>query len=215
MRVPQSGSVSLPLIGSVAVAGKTITQVESAVREILAQGYVNSPRLSVSIFSYRPIFIRGAVRATGAFPYTEGLTLAKVLALAGGSKNSARANGASILRDGETVESNLSLDSQFQVASGDVITIAEELGVGEDAALFIYLHGEVASPGEYLFRRGLTVEKAIVLAGGFTMRGSPKKVRVTRYNGIAENEEPKKMKSAELYTIVEPGDVIYVGARWF
>lgn len=215
VRVPQSGNVSLPLIGSVPVAGKTIREIEQQVRAILSQGYVKNPRLSVSIFSYRPIFIRGAVRTTGAFPYSEGLTVAKALALAGGTKNSAQAQGVSVIRDGQTVESGLSLDSQYTVASGDVLSISEEAGVSEDATLFIYLHGEVASPGEYLFRRGLTVEKAIVLAGGFTLRASKKKVHITRYNGIGENEEPTKMRSVELYTAVEPGDVISVGARWF
>lgn len=215
VRVPQSGRVSLPLIGTVSVVGKTTKQVEDEVRTILAQGYVKNPRLSVSIFSYRPIFIRGAIRSVGAFPYTEGLTIAKAVALAGGTKKSAQDNGVSISRDGETVETGLALDSQYQVASGDVISIAENLGVTEDAALYIYLHGEVASPGEYLFRRGLTVEKAVVLAGGFTLRGSPNKVTVTRYNGVSDNEEPQKMKGVELYTPVEPGDVINVGARWF
>ena len=215
LRVPQSGTVSLPLIGSIVVGGKTTMQVEEQVRKILSQGYVNNPRLSVSIFSYRPIFIRGAVRSTGAFPYTEGLTVAKALALAGGTKNSAQAQGISILREGQTVQSDLGIDSQYQVASGDVISIAEEFGGSENAALFIYLHGEVASPGEYLYRRGLTVEKAIVLAGGFTMRGSPKKIRITRYNGVTENEEPVKKRSVKLHTPIEPGDVINVGARWF
>lgn len=214
-RVPESGRVSFPLIGSISVGGQTTQQIENTIRSTLSAGYVKNPRLSVSIFSYRPIFIRGAVRSTGSFPYTEGLSVAKAIALAGGSKNSAKANGVSVLRDGETVESGLALDSQKKVASGDVITIAEELGVSEDPTLFIYLHGEVAKPGEYLYRRGLTVEKAIVLAGGFTLRGSQKKIKVTRYAGQAKDQEPIKVKGVKLYTPIEPGDVIKIGARWF
>jgi len=215
VRVPASGRVSLPLIGSVSVAGKTTKEVEESVRDTLSGGYVKNPRVSVTIFSYRPIFIRGAVRSTGSFPYTEGLTIAKAIALAGGSKNSAKANGVSVSRDGETINADLALDSKYKVASGDVITIEEELGVSEDPTLFIYLHGEVASPGEYLFRRGLTVEKAVVLAGGFTLRGSPNKIKITRYVGLKENEEPIKLKGVKLYTPIEPGDVIKIGARWF
>ena len=77
------------------------------------------------------------------------------------------------------------------------------------------MHGEVASPGEYKFRSGLTVEKAIVLAGGFTIRGSRKKISVTRYDGKGTNEEPEKVKKVKLYTEIKPGDVINVGATWF
>ena len=215
VRVPQSGRVSFPLIGSVLVAGRTIPQVEESVAELLAQGYVKNPRLSVTIFSYRPVFIRGAVQQTGSFPFSEGLTVGKLIALAGGSKKSAKRNGVSILREGNVIEGSLAIDSLVEVKSGDVISIEEEIGVQEDDAIYIYLHGEVASPGEYQFRRGLTVEKAIVLAGGFTLRGSRKKISVTRYVGIDVDQEPEKLRRVKLYTPIQPGDIINVGATWF
>jgi len=215
VRVPQSGRVSFPLIGSVAVVGRTTPQVEQSVAELLAQGYVKNPRISVTMFSYRPIFIRGAVRQTGSFPFTEGLTVGKAIALAGGTKNSAKPNGVSILREGDVIGQSLSIDSQAAVQSGDVISIEEEFGVQEDDATYIYLHGEVASPGEYKFRRGLTVEKAIVLAGGFTLRGARNKISVTRYADIGADQEPDKLKKVKLYTPIKPGDIINVGARWF
>lgn len=215
VRVPQSGRVSFPLIGSVLVAGRTIPQVEESVAELLAQGYVKNPQLSVTMFSYRPVFIRGAVQQTGSFPFSEGLTVGKLIALAGGSKKSAKQNGVSILREGNVIESTLSIESLIEVQSGDVISIDEELGVQESDATYIYLHGEVASPGEYEFRRGLTVEKAIVLAGGFTLRGSRKKISVTRYVDVASDQEPEKLKKVKLFTPIKPGDVINVGATWF
>ena len=215
IRVPESGNVSLPLIGNVNVAGKTTKQIENEVRVLLSSGYVNNPRLSVSIFSYRPIFIRGAVQSTGAFPYTQGLTVAKALAIAGGSLNSAKPQGVNILRDGKVVESQLSLDSPYQVSSGDVITIEEEQGIREDESLFIYLHGEVANPGEYRYRKGLTVEKAIVLSGGFTLRASKRKINVTRYHNVDENTPPEELKNVKLYTTIMPGDVIKVRASLF
>ena len=215
VRVPQSGRVSFPLIGSVPVAGKTTTQVEARVSELLSQGYVRNPRLSVTIFSYRPVFIRGAVRETGSYPFTEGLTIAKAIALAGGSKNSAKSDGVNVSRDGKVVAQNLSIDSEAEVASGDVISVAEEVGVSEEAASYIYMHGEVPSPGEYPYRKGLTVEKAIVLAGGFTIRASRKKISVTRYAEQDENGKPKRLRRVKLYEPIEPGDVIVVGASWF
>ncbi len=215
LRVPQSGAVSLPLIGATSVAGRTTAEVEKDVLDRLSQGYVRNPRLSVTMFSYRPVFIRGAIEQTGSFPFSEGLTIGKAIALAGGSKKSAKPNGVSILRDGDIVSEGLSIDSFLEVKSGDVITIAEEKTFDEDGSSYIYLHGEVASPGEYKFRSGLTVEKAIVLAGGFTIRGSRKKISVTRYDGKDTNEEPEKVKKVKLYTEIKPGDVINVGATWF
>ena len=167
------------------------------------------------MFSYRPVFIRGAIQQTGSFPFSEGLTVGTAIALAGGSKKSAKVDGVSILREGNVVETGLSVDSQFEVQSGDVISIEEEVGVQEDDATYIYLHGEVASPGEYQFRRDLTVEKAIVLAGGFTLRASRRKISVTRYADVDANEEPEKLRKVKLFTPIKPGDVISVGASWF
>ncbi|RBP49160.1 polysaccharide biosynthesis/export family protein [Arenicella xantha] len=213
VRVPQNGQVSFPLVGPVTVAGKTTAMIESEMEKLLEQGYVKNPRLSVTIFSYRPIFIRGSVNSTGAFPYTEGLTVAKAIALAGGSKAAAKQNGVSILRDGATIVEDLAIDSTFEVASGDVISVTEEYGQAGES--FIYIHGEVQQPGEYIYRRGLTVEKAIVLASGFSLRASKRKVSITRYAGTEENEKPTEMKRVELFTPVEPGDVINVGASWF
>lgn len=215
VRVPESGRVSFPLIGSVFVAGRTTRQIETSVADLLAKGYVKSPRLSVSISSYRPVFIRGAVAKPGSFAYSEGLTVGNLIALAGGSKKSAKRNGVSILRDGKVVEESLSSGSLVKVLSGDVLNVEEEFGVQDNGGTYIYLHGEVASPGEYEYRRGLTVEKAIVLAGGFTLRSSRKKISVTRYADVELNQEPEKLKKVKLHIAIKPGDIINVGASWF
>ena len=212
-RIPQSGRISFPLIGTVNVAGKTTKQLEVVIRDKLSKGYINNPRLTVKIDSYRPIFVKGAVQSIGAFPYTEGLTVATAIALAGGSKASAMVNGVSISRNGKTIGQDLLLDSQHAILSGDIISVQEEFGASEESKLYVYLHGEVNRPGEYQFRNGLTVEKAVVLAGGFTLRASRKKIAVSR---IVEGQEaPAKLKKVKLYLPVQPGDIIDVGASWF
>ena len=212
VRIPQSGEVSFPLIGSMSVAGKTVKNVEVLLVRALAEGYIKNPKLNITIDAYRPIFIKGAVQNTGSFPFTEGLTVAKMIAIAGGTKASVKKNGVSISRNGLTIQRNLSVESQYAISSGDIISVEEEFGVSEESAFYVYLHGEVKRPGEYLFRRGLTVEKAVVLAGGFTLRASRKKITVSR---IVEAEEtPVKFKKVKLYLPVKPGDIIDVGASW-
>lgn len=212
-RVPESGDVSFPLIGAVNIAGKTIKEIEVNIASRLAEGYIKNPKVSIIIDSYRPIFIKGAVNVTGAFPYSERLTVSKSLALAGGVAESADQTGVSISRDGKIVVSALSVDSGYTVESGDIIYVNESSFAEGKAGQYIYLHGEVNTPGAYEFRTGLTIEKAIVLAGGFSMRASRKKVTVSR---VVDGEEvPLKMKRVELYMPAEPGDIIDVGASWF
>lgn len=74
----------------------------------------------------------------------------------------------------------------------------------------IYVNGEVKSPGGYPYQPGLTVDKAIALAGGFTDRASRKKIKLTP--GGKENQEQKSVK---LSTKVQPGDIIVIRQSLF
>ena len=213
-RVGSSGEAVFPLIGAVQVSGKTTRQVTQQIVAKLSQGYVRNPRVAVSIASYRPVFVRGEI-AQGTIPYTEGLTVTKVISLAGGLKSTSRADGISVIRNGQTIASSLNASSDFVVLSGDIIDVSADNLAKDAEKSFIYLHGEVQSAGEYLFRPGLTVEKAVVLAGGFTIRASKKKVRITRYFEVEEGEKPTILDKVKLYEPIKPGDVIQVGASWF
>ncbi len=212
IRVAENGQAAFPLLGSLDISGKTTDDVEAQIESLLSKGYVRNPRVSVSMFSYRPIFIRGTVRDTGSFAYTQGLTVSKVVALAGGVTSDARNSLVKIERNGRVVAENLPIDSQAAVESGDVLSVSGQFGQTDAGESYIYLHGEVNNPGEYRYRRGLTVEKAVVLAGGFSIRASKRKITISRY--AAEGEAPEKIKRAELYLPIESGDVINVGASW-
>lgn len=73
-----------------------------------------------------------------------------------------------------------------------------------------YLSGEVARPGGYPYRPGLTLEKALTLAGGLTERASRKKITVLRASA-----EGKEKQSIRLDEPVYPGDIITVRRSFF
>nr|WP_246624901.1 polysaccharide biosynthesis/export family protein [Oceanobacter mangrovi] len=84
-----------------------------------------------------------------------------------------------------------------------------------------YVTGEVEKPGSYAFHPGLTVDKAISIAGGFTERASKGKIFVMHdqsenskenSQGIGKTAERKLTK---LYDVVQPGDVITVEQSFF
>jgi protein involved in polysaccharide export with SLBB domain len=72
-----------------------------------------------------------------------------------------------------------------------------------------YILGEVGTPGSYPYSTGMSVVKAVALAGGFTYRANTKKVRITRDG----NAEP--IERASLQSEIQPGDVIEVPERFF
>jgi len=213
LRVPLTGQVGFPLIGTIKVSGMRIDQVEREVKRRLQSGYIKDPRLSVTIAEYRPVFVKGAVKKVGQFPYAEGLDVARLLVLAE-LKSSAKRNSVSLSRDNKVIAEGLPVDSGVQVKPGDVISVEQEFGTNsENNSAFVYLHGEVKNPGAYEFVRGLTVEKAVVLAGGFSLRASKKRISITRE--VPNQLVPQTIKKAKLFEPVQPDDIIDVGASWF
>ena len=72
-----------------------------------------------------------------------------------------------------------------------------------------YVNGEVDKPGGYSYREGMTVQRAITLAGGFTERASRSNIKLIRENGNGTSI------AATLSTTVQPGDVITVEESFF
>jgi polysaccharide export outer membrane protein len=74
----------------------------------------------------------------------------------------------------------------------------------------IYLNGEVRRPGDYMYEKGLTVHKAISMAGGFTEKAAEGRTKVLRV--INGQEETIRVK---LDDPVHPNDIIVVPQRFF
>jgi polysaccharide biosynthesis/export protein VpsN len=72
-----------------------------------------------------------------------------------------------------------------------------------------YVNGEVNKPGGYSYRDGMTIQRAVSLAGGFTERASRSKIRLMRENNT------QNVASVDLNTPVLPGDVITVEESFF
>ena len=71
-----------------------------------------------------------------------------------------------------------------------------------------FVRGEVNSPGDYDFTPGLTVQKAVSIAGGFTDRASRTKFFIT-----SDSDGTRRM--VELNTRVTPGDIIEIEESFF
>lgn len=73
-----------------------------------------------------------------------------------------------------------------------------------------YVNGMVDKPGGYPFQPGLTVRKAVSLAGGFKERASPSKIFVIR-----EDDPSQRAQKVDLNTFIGPGDILTVEESFF
>ena len=73
-----------------------------------------------------------------------------------------------------------------------------------------FVNGEVEKPGGYPFVPGLTVRKAISIAGGYKERAARDKMSIIR------DDDPKQTSTkVDLNTQVMPGDILTVEASFF
>lgn len=72
-----------------------------------------------------------------------------------------------------------------------------------------YINGEVKEPGGYPYQPGLTLQKAVALAGGFTERASKSKLFVS-HDGATT-----KPRLVKLNTQIKPGDIITIEQSFF
>lgn len=83
--VGDEGAVSLPLLGSVPVSGKSTTQAEKQIADALvARQLAVQPSVSVQIVKYRPFFILGEVKNPGSYAYVPGMSVLTAISIAGG-----------------------------------------------------------------------------------------------------------------------------------
>lgn len=123
--VDSLGRISMPLIGTVEVFGKTTQQLEKAIEGRLRAGFLREPKVTVDVETYRPFFILGEVSASGQFAYVNGMTVQTAVAIAGGFTPRAQRAYAEITRlvDGQPMAASVPI--HFPVRPGDTITIKE------------------------------------------------------------------------------------------
>ncbi|WP_156679487.1 polysaccharide biosynthesis/export family protein [Sphingomonas profundi] len=123
--VTPSSTIAFPLVGDVPVTERTIDTLRQAITTRLADGYVNDPRVSVEVMTFRTYYILGEVNKPGEYPYSVGLTLEQAVATAGGYTY--RANKRRIfLRRARAEERSVDLrGTAVSVLPGDTVRVGE------------------------------------------------------------------------------------------
>jgi protein involved in polysaccharide export with SLBB domain len=123
--VNDQGFIGLPLIGQVAVAGKTLAQAEAAITERYGKDYLVNPRVNLQVLNYRPFFILGEVKSPGSYPYQNGMTVVNAVVLAGGYTTRANRDRIYVKRIGAGSAAEKEINEDDVVLPGDIIRVAE------------------------------------------------------------------------------------------
>ena len=197
-KVSGEGKLNYPLLGMLQVEGRTIEELQQELAVRLAAGYVRQPKVSVSIVRHRNFYVSGEVKTPGGYPYEEGLTVQKALSIAGGFTEKAEKQALKVTRLTEGRVETLTIGPDDVIQPNDILMVATQNHK-------FYVSGEVKNPGAYVYGEGLSVQKAIAMAGGLTEKAEKGVLKVTRVINGREESLP-----ARLETPVVPDDVILV-----
>jgi polysaccharide biosynthesis/export protein len=135
--VRPDGRISIPIVGQVVVAGKSIEVVKQELSERLSSILIDKPVVTVSIIqlSGNTVFVLGKVARPGQFIILGKLDVTQALALAGGTTTFADESEIKVLRrnqDGKQkaisfnygkVVNGKNLEENILVQSGDVVIV--------------------------------------------------------------------------------------------
>ena len=111
LTVEASGAISLPLVGTVQVAGLTIAQAEQKITQRLTE-FMQDPQVSISRTNKaieKRVTVEGAVMSPGVFPIKGNLSFLQAIALAQGLTEVGNSRGVFFYRDGKRHLVNLDL----------------------------------------------------------------------------------------------------------
>jgi len=215
-RVSADGRITFPLIGEVAVSGKSSRELEEAVAaRLIDGGFIQDAQVSVTVLEHvsQQVSVLGYVNKPGRYPLDSDSSIVDLIAMAGGIHDMGDSM-AVVTRtvDGKPQKKELNLRNYLEVAKsiapfkmqqGDVVYVPK--------APMFYIYGEVQRPGGYRIEPDISVVKALSIGGGLTLRGTENGIVIKRKNGSGALQEI----DAELSDPVLKDDVIYVDERWF
>ncbi len=211
-RLTEAGSISYPLLGSVALAGLTVSEAEKRIADGLRTGnFVKQPQVSVAVQQVRgnQVSVLGQVGKPGRYPLETGnVQLTDVIATAGGV-NPTGADQVVVVgtRNGQPYRVEIDLPSVFgpnrrandlTLQNGDVVWV--------ERAPMIYMYGEVQKPGSLRLERSMTVMQALAASGGLTQRGTERGLRVHRRDA----EGKVRIIEPAMTDRLQPEDIIYI-----
>jgi polysaccharide export outer membrane protein len=203
--VGDDGTISVPLVGNIPVAGISPVQAAARVAKALKEGgYFLDPHVTILVTQQRSqvVSVLGEVAAVGRYPINPRTTIVDLLAQAGGLKATASDSGY-VLRTDDNGHINrypvqLTGLAEFKLTGGDSLLVPK--------AEHYSIQGEVATPGTYPIEPGMTVIQALARAGGINERGSERRIQLQR---LGKNGQYQVLH-AKLGDPIQADDIIRV-----
>lgn len=219
LRVSNTGDITLPLVGSLHVAGLKANDAEGLIREKLIDGnFLKNPQVTVFVSEYatQGVSVLGEVRTPGVYPAFGAHHLTDYISQAQGLTPLAGTN-ITITHVGhpsEPLTVKMSSGAAPQPANNPEILPGDTIFVEKTG--LVYVIGDVVRPGGFPMDHNarLTIMQAIALAQGVNYTAAKGSVRLIRTTGTGRQEIPinlKKIFTAKANDLeLQDDDILFV-----
>jgi polysaccharide export outer membrane protein len=130
LSISQESTVTLPLIGTISLKGKSVRQAEEMIRAMYDKDYIVNPQVSITVMKYteRSVNVVGSVTNQGRvqFPQERGLTIVDAISLAGGQTRLADLKHVKLTRKnsaGDTEVTIVDVDAMVKTSGRDAVPL--------------------------------------------------------------------------------------------
>ena len=224
--ISPDGSINIPNLGPVYIAGQTVEKAEKSLKSYLSKIYsgiaqeepTTFVKLALGKTKTVTVNVVGDVEKPGSYTLPALSTIATAMYLAEGPNDLGTIRAINLYRNGKLVSSfdvyefiaKGTFNSNVKLEDNDVISVAPYAGV-------VTVNGGVKRPMKYEVKPGETLDKVLAYAGGFSDAAFADKVHVdrkvtgTQSGAVGESFDvtAEKYNSFE----VKDGDVITINVN--
>jgi polysaccharide export outer membrane protein len=216
--VADDGTIAVPLLGNVPVAGLTPPRAGQRVAAAYQKGgFLLDPQVTLSLGTAgrgSQVSVLGAVKTPGRYVIEPRTTVLDALAQAGGITESGAGTVVLLRPDktGKIVRYGIELKGLMQGRTPvPTLTLRGGDSLFVPPAEQFYIYGEVKAPNMYRLEPGMTVVHALSRGGGITPRGSSSRIEIRR----RKPDGSYTTNSADLGDVLQADDVVRVKERIF
>lgn len=198
VRVGPDGSITLPMVGKVPIAGASVETAQHTVAKRLADGgFFNDPQVSVFVKEYatQGISVLGEVSKPGMYQLLGQHSLFDAISAAGGATEKAGNTVLITHKENHCQEQVVLPSDQAHWQDGNVAVYPGDTVLVTKAGV-VYVVGEVKQPGGFIMEKArMTVLQALARAQGTTPDASIAHARLIRTDSSGRHETDVPLKS--------------------
>lgn len=219
--VTADGTIFYPHVGTVEVAGRTVSEIRKLLTQKLAV-YVQNPQLDVRIAAFRgkKVQVAGEVVAPATLPITDvPMHVQDAITMARGPTPEADLERVTLTRDGAVYQLNMFAvyeigdgSQNWLLQNGDVVYVPDRRQTN-----VVIVMGEVKAPSVRVMNKGrLSLAEALNESGGMDpIAADPAEIYVIRGNYDAPTIYKLDARSADAFLLavqfpLRPRDVVFV-----